>query len=109
MNDNQEPLNYDEEEAVTFIKNSLPQELKDKFSDNDINYIIDIVYDFYEERGLMDENLEDEDAFDIDEEELTDYVYNNTKKDKIKSFTREEITFVIQGEISYCESIGLFE
>lgn len=44
-------LIYDEDESVKFIQNYLPQELKGKFSNDDINYIVDLIYDFYESRG----------------------------------------------------------
>ena len=35
---------YDEDESVKFIQNYLPQELKGKFSNDDINYIVVISY-----------------------------------------------------------------
>ena len=43
-------LVYDEEEAVKFIrKNNHGLSL----SDDEINYIIDLMYDYYESRGLQ--------------------------------------------------------
>ena len=33
-------LIYDEDDSVAFIQNYLPQELKGKFSNDDINYIV---------------------------------------------------------------------
>ena len=49
-------LIYDEDDSVAFIQNYLPQELKGKFSNDDINYIVDLIYEFYESKGLLDEN-----------------------------------------------------
>ena len=43
-------LIYDEDDSVAFIQNYLPQELKGKFSNDDINYIVDLIYEFYEFR-----------------------------------------------------------
>jgi hypothetical protein len=107
MNNNTESFEYDEDAAVKFIQNYLPQELKDRFSDNDINYIIDIMYDFYDEKGLMDD-ASDEDMVDLDENELLEYVVKNVKKDKLLKLTEEEISFIVQGELAYCESLGMF-
>lgn len=104
-----DPIEYDEEEAVKFIQNYLPQELKDKYNGDEINYIIDIIYDYYQEKGFMDEDINEEDIVDIDEDEMIEYVLKNSKKDKINNFTSEDISFIIQGEIAYCESIGIFE
>ncbi|PXV68852.1 hypothetical protein CLV62_101117 [Dysgonomonas alginatilytica] len=104
-----DPIGYDEDDAVKYIQNYLPQELKGKFSNDEINYIIDIIYEFYEDKGLLDESSSDDEVIDIDEDELTAFVLKNTKKDKLKDFTADEITFIIQGELAYCESIDIFE
>lgn len=104
-----DPIGYDEDDAVKFIQNYLPQELKGKFSDDEINYIIDIIYEFYEDKGLLNESSSNDEIIDIDEDELTEFVLKNTKKDKLKEFSADEITFIIQGELAYCESIDLFE
>ncbi len=104
-----DPIGYDEDEAVKYIQNHLPQEVKGKFSNDEINYVIDIVYEFYEDKGLLDENTSDEDVIDIDEDELIQFVLKNTKKDKLATFTSEEITFIVQGELAYCESLNIFE
>lgn len=104
-----DPIGYDEDEAVKYIQNHLPQDFKGKFSDDEVNYVIDIVYEFYEDKGLLDENTSDEDVIDIDEEELIEFVLKNTKKDKLAKFTSEEITFIVQGELAYCESLNIFE
>lgn len=109
MSTEQDLIGYDEGEAVKFIQNYLPQEVKGKFSDDEINYIIDIIYEFYEDKGLLNEDASDEDVIDIDEDELVAFVLKNTKKDKLQDFTPEEITFIIQGELAYCETLDMFE
>ena len=43
-------LTYDEDDAVKFIRKNNPSLALD---DNQINYIIDLVYDYYESRGLL--------------------------------------------------------
>lgn len=109
MNNDKDLIQYDEDDAVKYIQNYLPQEMKGKYSNDEINYIIDIVYDFYEEKGYMDESSDDSTIVDIDEDELVAYVLKNTQKDKINNFSSDDISFIIQGELAYCESIGIFE
>lgn len=109
MSDKNNPIQYDEDDAVKFIQNYLPQELKQKYTDDEINYIIDIVYEYYEEKGFMDDDTDENSIVDIDEDEIVEYVLKNTKKDKIKNFPAEDISFIIQGELAYCDSIGIFE
>ncbi|MDR2949403.1 MAG: hypothetical protein LBV71_09360 [Prevotella sp.] len=109
MSNEKDLIQYDEDDAVKYIQNYLPQDVKGKYSNDEINYIIDIVYEFYEEKGFMDDDSEGEVLVDIDEDEIVSYVLNNTKKDKINNFSAEDISFIIQGELAYCESIGIFE
>ncbi|MEN9919982.1 MAG: hypothetical protein RL662_2418 [Bacteroidota bacterium] len=109
MSEDIDLIGYDEEDAVKFIQNYIPQEMKTKFTADEINYIIDIIYEFYEDKGLLDESTSPDEVIDIDEDELVDFVLRNTKKDKLKEFASEEIIFIIKGELAYCESLNMFE
>ncbi|MDR2118319.1 MAG: hypothetical protein LBP25_02110 [Tannerellaceae bacterium] len=93
---------YDEEASVKFIQNYLPQELKDKFSDDDILYLMDLAEEFYESK--RDTDIFDED----DEEELVQYILKNAKEDGVGSFEPEAIQHILNGEMEYCESIHFF-
>ena len=99
---------YDEEDSVKFIQNYLPQELNGKFSNDDINYIVDLIYEFYDSKGYMNMDMEDNEEVDIDEEELVQFVIKNALKDKVGKFSEDEITFIVQGELAYCDSIDIF-
>ena len=107
----EELLGYDDQEAVKYIRNYIPQELKELVTDDDIIYFVDLIYDFYESRGFFD-GAEDEDAeeeAEFDDEELLDYVVKNARKDEIGQFDKDQIRFIVQGEMAYSESIGLIE
>jgi len=110
MNEEQD-FDYDDDEAVKFIRNYLPQEVKEKFSNDDINYIIDLIYEFYESKGLFDDIVDnnDEEFVEFDEDELIEFVIKNAKKDGVGKFNTDEITFIVQGELEYCDSIHLFD
>ena len=41
----------DDEKTVEFIKNYLPQDLKEKFSDDQIYYFLDLIDEYYMEIG----------------------------------------------------------
>ena len=100
---------YDEDESVKFIQNYLPQELKGKFSNDDIKYIVDLIYEFYESKGFLDDQASDDVEVDINEDELADFVVKNAKKDGVGKYTPEEIAFIVQGEMEYCDSIHMFD
>lgn len=100
---------YDDAASVAFIRNYIPQEMKVLLSDDDIVYFVDLIYDYYESRGYMDEDLDEDEAIEVDEDELVEYVVRNARKDGVGKFEPEQIRFVVQGELEYCQSINLFD
>ena len=44
-----------------------------------------------------------------DEEELIQFVVKNAQKDGVGKFEAEEITFIVQGELEYCDSLNMFD
>jgi hypothetical protein len=107
MNAEQDFL-YDDDEAVKFIKDSLPEESKGKLSDDDITYIIDLIYDFYDSSGLFNEG-DDDREIEINEEEVVSYVVKNALSDGIGKYDADDISLIVKGEMDYCESKGIFE
>ena len=43
MNEQDDMFPYDENDAIKFIRNYIPQEIKDKYSDDDIVYLTDMI------------------------------------------------------------------
>lgn len=107
MSENKKVMEYDEDESVKFIRESLPEDLKNEFSDDEINYVVDLIYEFYEEKGLFEEN--DDSEITIDEDELMDFAIKNARKDKVRDFSDKEIELIISGELAYCDSLNLFD
>jgi hypothetical protein len=100
MSEQEELFEYDEEAAVAFIHNYLPQELKEKFSDDDIYYILDVICDFYEEKDFMNE--EDEEK---EERELVKYIVQQAKGDKIGSYDPEDVVIILRAEAAYTDTL----
>ena len=70
MNSFEEDLLNDAEDdrlTVEYIQNYLPQELKDKFTEDELYYFIDVIGEYYVD--LLDKHQGDEDI-DIDVEEV---------------------------------------
>lgn len=92
---------YDDDEAVKFIQSHLPQEAQGHFSDDEVLYITDLIFDYYESNGFFDD---DDDEIDVDIEELLEYVMKNAKRDGFH-FNAELVRWVIEGEFDYEESL----
>ena len=44
----------DDEKTIAYIKERLPQDLKEKFSDDEFYYFLDTIYDYYDKSGILD-------------------------------------------------------
>lgn len=107
MNEEKNMPEYDEDESVRFIQKSLPEEMQNVFTDDEINYVVDLVYEFYEEKGFLDED--DESEVEIDEDELLYYVIKNARKDTVRDYTDEQIEAIVAGELAYCDTLNVFD
>lgn len=99
----------DDEKTVEFIKNYLPQELKEKFTDDQLYYFIDLIDEYYTSSGCLDAQPDSEGYIHIDLDEITEFIVREAKKDEIGEFDPEEIFFVVQGEMEYGNSLGEVE
>jgi hypothetical protein len=104
MSNEEEIFEYDEEAAVKFIHNYLPQELKEKFTDDDIYYFLDVICDFYEKNDYLDE-----DDAEKEERELIKFIMQQAKKDDIGTFTSEEVTIFLRAEEAYTDTLDFFD
>lgn len=95
----------DDEKTIEYIKNYLPQELKEKFSDDEFYYFLDLIDEYYSESGILDATPDDEGYIDIDLEKVVDYIVKEARKDEMGEYDPEEILFIVQGELEYTESL----
>lgn len=107
MSEEKKILEYDEDDSLKFIQENLPEDMKGVFSDDEINYIVDLIYEFYEEKGFLDES--DDSEIEIDEDELLEYVFENARQDDVSIYTDEQIEAIVVGELAYCDTLNLFD
>ena len=91
----------DDRQTVEYIKNYLPQDLKDRFTEDELYYFIDVIGEYYVD--LLDKHSGDEDI-DIDVEDVAKFVAKQAKKDKMGDFDPEDLRWVVDGELEYGES-----
>ena len=108
MSEEKKVLEYDEDDSLRFIQENLPEEMRNEFTDDEINYIVDLIYEFYEEEGFLDEQNDDSEI-EIDEDELLEYIFENAPIDNIREYTEEQIEAIVACELAYCDSLNLFD
>lgn len=99
----------DDEKTVEFIKNYLPQDLKDKFTDDDLFYMLDVMVDYYTTSGCLDAQPDEDGYINIDQDAIVDYIVKESKKDGMGPFEADDVLFVVQGEMEYGNQLGQVE
>lgn len=100
-----EELRFDEDKAIEFIRATLPEEVNKQYDDDDILYIIDIIWDWYEKNGYLEITADVTDEEVVKIEDLTDYVRKQLAKDKNFLIDTKDVGLIVKGELQYEESI----
>ncbi len=96
-----ETKEFDENDAISFIRSYVPEAIKNKYSDDDILLLIDTMFDYFE-KGDEDEVLYDDDVVDeYNINEIVNYVKKNLRKDPDNQIEVDDIKYLVQGELEY--------
>lgn len=105
MSDNliSEEMLFAEEEhrTVGFIRSYLPQELKDKFAEDDIYYFLDAFAEYCEKTGIMDNDTEET---DIDIDDAAGFMCKLAGKEGIGTFSPEDVRWIVDGQLEFWDS-----
>lgn len=97
-------MEFDETKAVEYINSVLLANGRSSYDEDEILNIIDMIWDYYEENGLLDiDNDEDDDP--IPTEEIIDYVTRMINKDKGAKIDYSDIPTIVNAEIAYEDSL----
>ncbi|MBO4801697.1 MAG: hypothetical protein J5545_07510 [Bacteroidaceae bacterium] len=94
----------DDVKTVEFIRAYLPQDVKGKFTDDDLFYFIDLLADYYVESGLLEQEPDEEGFVDIDTEAIAQSIAQRAKKEHYGDFSPEDLIWVVQGELEFGET-----
>lgn len=99
-------MEFDENKVVDHINRSLVAAGRKAYDTDEILNVVDMIWDFYEENGLLDVDLEEDDDEDEDiEPELVDYVCRMLRKDKAAKVAAEDVPLIVASEIEYEDSL----
>ena len=97
---------FDDSKCIEYILNLIPAEDRKGISEEDVQYVLDVIYDYYESEGLLDESVA-KDSY-VDEDAELDYIMKAAKEDGVK-LTSEQIQLILEGEFEYGVKIGIYE
>lgn len=99
---------YDEDAALEYIRERLPEDVSEKYDDNNILDVVELVFDFYESKGFFQivDMCEDEDS--VDKDELDAYICKRLSKRRHKRVDDEDIPLITTLEMEYEKTLSDF-
>lgn len=103
-------MEFDEQLAIQYIRDNVDADILSGFNDDMLLEIIDIIWDFYEDHGMLDITLDDnDDDDDIDLDELSAHAlkllrktYPDMARDRQSSESlKDKLKTIIAAEIMY--------
>lgn len=91
---------FDEDDAIKFIRQYVQSSVKNKYSDDDILLLIDTMYDFYENGDDSNVKYEDE-SDECNINEIVNYVKKSLRKDPDNQIDMDDVKSLVEGEIEY--------
>ncbi|MCM1377314.1 MAG: hypothetical protein NC097_03260 [Clostridium sp.] len=99
---------FDEDKAVAFIRKYVGENISSSYTDDEILYIIDIIWDYYEKNGMLtiDSDITEEEL--LDPEKLTQYVKKELANDHEILMDPRDVDKIVKAELEYEESLEDF-
>ena len=79
--------------------------MKEKFTDDDLYYIMDVIAEYYTSSECLEAEPDEEGYIDVDLDAVVDYVVKAAAKEGMGPYQAEDVFFVVQGEMEYGESL----
>ncbi len=95
---------FDENQAVKAMRKAIPSENSSLYDDDELLNIIDIIWDWYEDQGLLDIDAEADDE-DVNTDALVKHVGKMLSKDSMSPVKREDIEPLVMAELRYEQSL----
>lgn len=87
---------------MAYIRKTLPADLKEKYSDSDLLFMMEAIVDYFYESHVLEDYAND--YVDIDMDKISDYVCQRATQEKRGPYIADEVFFVVQADIDYQEN-----
>lgn len=105
-------LDPEEKKMLSYIWDMIPADDRKGMTEDDVLFVLDMMDDYLEEKGLLTYDNKTEEAIysdgDVDETEQLEYILSASKTDK-RSLTSVQIQLIMDAELQYGIGQGYYE
>lgn len=95
---------FQEKDAVAAMRATLSPEASARIDDDELLNIIDIIWDWYDDQGLLEIDAE-ADSEDVNVDALVSHVRKMLAKDKLSPITPAEVEPLVAAQLRYEQSL----
>ena len=106
MSEEKDFIEVDDTECIKFILNHLPTELKEKVTNDDVQYVLDLICEYYSANDLIEEDTVEEAT--IAEEDMFNFIWAAIRKEQIVEMDEYTLEAILDGEFEYGKTIGIY-
>ena len=96
---------YQEKEAIKAMRATLTAEASARIDDDELLNIIDIIWDWYEDNGLLDIDADADTEEDVNTQALVAHVRKMLAKDKLSPILPAEVEPLVAAQLAYEQSL----
>lgn len=93
----------DDAREIAYFRGHLPVDVAAKFSDAEMQFILDEITEYYATSGVLDVVPVKGETLEIDEEKVAEYVVCAAEKEKCGPFSKEDVLQIVILEADYDE------
>jgi len=98
-------MEFDENKAVEWINKALVEAGRKPYDEDQVLNVVDMIWDFYEENGLLDIDVDADEPDEDIEPDLIDYVTRMLRKDTGATVDAADVPLMVKAEIDYEDSV----
>lgn len=99
---------FNEEDCIDYIRRHIDPAVSALYDDDELLNIVDMVFDYYEQNGMLDPDFDDEDDTQSAEDlaaTLVEYATRMLRRDKGATLSPDHLPQIIEAELKYEESL----
>ena len=91
----------DNRREIVFVREQLPSDLKEIYSDEQLVWMFDTIATYFYESGILETN---DDEVDVDIDEVAAYLCKQAQAEGLDVLRPDEVRFVIEADLDFQEN-----
>ncbi len=97
-------MEFDEKQVIREMRDAISEESSELYDDDELLNVVDIIWDWYDEQGLLEIDSEADDE-EVNVDALIKYVRRMLLKDKASPVQQSDVEPLVMAELRYEQSL----